>query len=147
MSQHFNHKLPHSPCSALTIRRLAMAVRSPRFGDIVSLTCAPRTPLEGTSKLRWFRYSLPSAIIAEEGAKGEEELEEVVTGEDGLHEVIEESDASGEVILRLRLTPATQGRYVCIALTEELPLTRNALMQSGLQHAPADISYHSGKVY
>ena len=78
---------------------------------------------------------------------GEEVLDPIVTGDDWLHEVIEESDASGEVILRVRLTPSTQGRYVCIALPEANRdlLTRNALMRSGLQHAPVAISYHSGE--
>ncbi|KAL5972154.1 hypothetical protein TSMEX_000107, partial [Taenia solium] len=126
----------------LTVKRPAISTDTLRFGEIATLTCAPLVTGTGTKRLRWYRYG------PEESS--EVVLEAVTMTADGLQEVIEETNASNEVVLRVHLTPASKGRYVCAAFPEELAhlaneeqLPRKILLQHALQHTSSDISYHS----
>ncbi|VDK35673.1 unnamed protein product, partial [Taenia asiatica] len=130
------------PATALTVKQPAISADTLRFGEIATLTCAPLIAGTGTKRLRWYRYG------PEESS--EVVLEAVTTTVDRLQEVVEETNASNEMILRVRLTPASKGRYVCAAFPEELShlaneeqLPRKILLQHALQHTSADISYHS----
>ncbi|VDM30302.1 unnamed protein product, partial [Hydatigera taeniaeformis] len=126
----------------LTIKRPASSSDTLHFGGIATLTCAPSIPNTGARRLRWYHYKPAKAPEAV--------LEAINTTADGLKEVIEETDASNEVILRVHLTPASQGRYVCAAFPEELlhlaneeELQQEILLHHAIQHTSTDIGYQS----
>ncbi|KAM3173406.1 hypothetical protein ACTXT7_012579 [Hymenolepis weldensis] len=132
---------------SLVVHRPIQSITTLRFGEITTLTCGSHIIVgKELPRLRWYRIrqpppgSNPSNIT----------LEAVGSSDDGHLEVIEETDASGEVILRVRLTPASQGRYVCASFPKEVAdlagadeLLREKMLQKAVQHVPADVSYYS----
>lgn len=134
---------------ALFVRRPIQSITTLRFGEITTLTCGSHITVgKELPRLRWYRIRQPSPGSSPSNIT----LEAVGSSEDGHLEVIEEMDASGEVILRVRLTPASQGRYVCASFPEEVAdlagedeLLREKMLQKAVPHIPADVSYYSGK--
>ncbi|VDO04623.1 unnamed protein product [Rodentolepis nana] len=132
---------------SLFVRRQIQPITSLRFGEIETLTCVSSKPAgEKQPRLKWYRIqpaspgSNPSNVT----------LESVGSFDDGHLEVIEETDASCEAILRVKLTPASRGRYVCASFTEEVvdlasedKILKEELLQKAVQHVPSDVSYNS----
>lgn len=140
-----------APFLALIVRRPFQTVSTLRFGEIIPLSCAPRTIIgKGTPRLRWYRQRSPIGRDTESDYFSAT-LEAIGSSDGGQYMVIEETDASGEVILRVKLTPASQGRYVCASFPDELAdlageeeLSKEKLLQKAVQHVPTDVEYSSG---
>ncbi|KAM7536536.1 hypothetical protein Aperf_G00000085321 [Anoplocephala perfoliata] len=135
---------------SLIIRGPLQPVSSLRFGETITLSCAPGTMMgKKAPRLQWYRLRSSSGRDTEMDHY-DAILEAVKSSNDGQHMVTEETDSSGEVVIQVRLSPASKGRYVCALFSEELAdlaeeqeLPKEKVLQKAIQHMPRDVTYNS----